>query len=253
MEKLSTENSENKSEDKIAVINKIIKFSNVDGPGNRIAIFFQGCNIDCAYCHNPETIAIGSNEFTKNYSVISLLAEVEKVKYFIKGITISGGECSLQHQFISDFFKNVKLKYPNLTCFIDTNGALDLSKDIFKDFVKYTDYFMLDIKAWKNDDHIKLTGINNENILNNLIFLKSLDKLFEVRTVVVPIFLDNETTIKKVSEIISDTKINYKLIKYRSLGVRETKLIGIKSPTSQYMESLKKLSLHLGVKNIIII
>ena len=38
-----------------AVINRIIPFSSVDGPGNRTAIFLQGCNINCKYCHNPET------------------------------------------------------------------------------------------------------------------------------------------------------------------------------------------------------
>ena len=41
----------------IAKINKIIPFSAVDGPGNRSAIFLQGCNFNCQYCHNPETIA----------------------------------------------------------------------------------------------------------------------------------------------------------------------------------------------------
>ena len=41
---------------KKAKINKIIKFSSVDGPGNRMSIFFQGCNYNCLYCHNPETI-----------------------------------------------------------------------------------------------------------------------------------------------------------------------------------------------------
>ncbi len=38
-----------------AVVNRIIPFSSVDGPGNRTAVFLQGCNIDCRYCHNPET------------------------------------------------------------------------------------------------------------------------------------------------------------------------------------------------------
>ena len=38
-----------------APVNKIIPFSSVDGPGNRTAVFFQGCNWDCCYCHNPET------------------------------------------------------------------------------------------------------------------------------------------------------------------------------------------------------
>jgi pyruvate-formate lyase-activating enzyme len=38
-----------------APVNKIIPFSSVDGPGNRTAVFLQGCNFDCKYCHNPET------------------------------------------------------------------------------------------------------------------------------------------------------------------------------------------------------
>ena len=45
----------------VGYINKIIPFSSVDGPGNRTAIFLQGCNFDCIYCHNPETINICSN------------------------------------------------------------------------------------------------------------------------------------------------------------------------------------------------
>lgn len=39
-----------------APVNKIIPFSAVDGFGNRTAIFLQGCNQNCRYCHNPETI-----------------------------------------------------------------------------------------------------------------------------------------------------------------------------------------------------
>ena len=40
---------------KTAPVNKIIPFSNVDGPGNRTAVFFQGCTFRCLFCHNPET------------------------------------------------------------------------------------------------------------------------------------------------------------------------------------------------------
>lgn len=39
----------------MALVNKIIPLSVVDGPGARTAIFLQGCNIACLYCHNPET------------------------------------------------------------------------------------------------------------------------------------------------------------------------------------------------------
>ena len=39
-----------------APVNKIMPFSAVDGFGNRTAVFLQGCNQNCLYCHNPETI-----------------------------------------------------------------------------------------------------------------------------------------------------------------------------------------------------
>lgn len=38
------------------VVNKILTYSIVDGPGNRLVVFLQGCNFDCAACHNPYTI-----------------------------------------------------------------------------------------------------------------------------------------------------------------------------------------------------
>ena len=44
-----------------APVNKIIPFSCVDGPGNRTAVFLQGCNQNCLYCHNPETINLCRN------------------------------------------------------------------------------------------------------------------------------------------------------------------------------------------------
>ena len=44
-----------------AVVNRIIPFSSVDGPGNRTAVFLQGCNINCKYCHNPETRGLCQN------------------------------------------------------------------------------------------------------------------------------------------------------------------------------------------------
>ncbi|MDJ0907245.1 MAG: YjjW family glycine radical enzyme activase [Woeseiaceae bacterium] len=39
-----------------ATVSKILTWSIVDGPGNRLVIFLQGCNFQCAACHNPHTI-----------------------------------------------------------------------------------------------------------------------------------------------------------------------------------------------------
>ncbi len=38
-----------------ATIFDIIRNSFVDGPGIRTTVFFKGCNLRCAWCHNPES------------------------------------------------------------------------------------------------------------------------------------------------------------------------------------------------------
>ncbi len=38
-----------------AFIFDIQRASTVDGPGFRTAVFFKGCNLRCAWCHNPES------------------------------------------------------------------------------------------------------------------------------------------------------------------------------------------------------
>lgn len=41
-----------------ARISSLQRFSVGDGPGIRSTVFFQGCNLRCPWCHNPETISL---------------------------------------------------------------------------------------------------------------------------------------------------------------------------------------------------
>ena len=53
----------------------------VDGPGVRFVVFFKGCPMRCAYCHNPDTWSMeGGTEMT----VDELLKEYETKKFSTK-------------------------------------------------------------------------------------------------------------------------------------------------------------------------
>ncbi len=41
----------------MGLVFNIQRFSTRDGPGIRTTVFLKGCNLNCAWCHNPEAIA----------------------------------------------------------------------------------------------------------------------------------------------------------------------------------------------------
>ncbi|HEH9405666.1 TPA: YjjW family glycine radical enzyme activase [Aeromonas bestiarum] len=43
---------------RIATVSRWLPFSCVDGPGNRLVLFLQGCNFRCPGCHNPHTMGL---------------------------------------------------------------------------------------------------------------------------------------------------------------------------------------------------
>lgn len=275
---------------KSAIVNKIIPFSSVDGKGNRTAIFLQGCNFNCAYCHNPETINVCSNcgvciehcstsaikmidndivydkskccecdECIKHcprnsspkvttMTVDDVIREVKKYSPFIEGITVSGGECTLNHEFITDLF--IEAKKMGLTCFIDSNGSNLFSE--MENLMSVTDYVMLDVKSYDSNVHKNVIGAENDNVIKNLNYLLENKKLYEVRTVIVPSLIDNENTVNKVSSIIGsiDPDVRYKIIKYRPFGVRQI-MDGYSSPDDDFMIFLRKIINENGCHNII--
>ncbi len=278
---------------KTAAVNKIIPFSNVDGPGNRTAIFFQGCNFNCLFCHNPETIhhcgscglcvkncpagalrlqngivhweesvcvqcdtclktcPHSASPKVRTVTVEDLLAQIRRTAPYISGITCSGGECTLEHEFLAELFREVKKL--GLTCLIDSNGSFDFAAD--PRILEVCDGVMLDVKAVDPIWSRELVAFPPETVLKNLDCLLQAGKLQEVRTVIFPDRdRENEQTVRYVAQRIGNRCL-YKLICYRPFGVREPyqKILGEDSTDRAYAETYAALARSLGAENTVII
>lgn len=70
-------------------LHAVLPRTRANGPGVRVAVWFQGCSLGCAGCFNPATHASGGRAQTPVGEIVDrIVAEADA----IEGVTISGGE-----------------------------------------------------------------------------------------------------------------------------------------------------------------
>ncbi len=129
--------------------------STVDGPGVRIVGWTSGCHWRCQYCHNPDTWDL------KNGTPVPLetaVAELKKYQHGLKimsgGLTISGGEPLMQDRFVVRLFSAAR--DIGIHTALDTNGSL--GGRLSSEELRLIDLFLLDLKAWDPERHLRLTS-----------------------------------------------------------------------------------------------
>lgn len=274
-----------------APVNRIIPFSTVDGPGSRTAVFLQGCNLSCGYCHNPETqnlcnncgacvprcpakalslrdgrvvwkkkkcvscdtcLAVCPNHASPKVRPMDareVMEEVEKNVPFIRGITVSGGECALYPDFLTELFTLSRRR--GLSCLLDSNGTVRFSA--FPRLMDVCDGVMLDVKSWSPDVFRALTGGDNAAVKDNLRFLSACGKLEEVRIVFAEGRIDAEDAIRGVSELLGPKTPGTRLvlISFRPFGVRGP-FSSLPSPDAARMQALRELAAAAGFERIVV-
>lgn len=302
-----------------APVNKILPYSMVDGPGSRAVVFLQGCNISCAYCHNPETqrlctgcglcvaqcpaqalsfvpgegcckpgravpekhcepkeagppdvtqeriaydisrcigcdrcIAVcphHSSPKIRYQSAEETFEEIKKSIPFIRGVTVSGGECTLYAEYLYELLSLCRQE--GLGCLLDSNGMLPFWEI---EALKLCDGVMLDMKSWQPEVYRRLTGADNDFVKKNLEYLAQERKLAEIRIVCLEGEVDADEVIEGAGRLLETgckETVLLKLIKFRRYGVRG-RLAQAASPTDEVMQGLYRKAEKFGFHRIIL-
>lgn len=217
----------------------------VDGPGIRYIVFMQGCPLRCLYCHNPETwdASVKKNLVTPSEIVNKVL---RYKSYFGKngGITFSGGEPLLQHDFLLETLKLCK-KHNINTC-LDTSGY----GENFEDILEYVDLVILDVKAVDGDDYTHITQRKIDHFKKFLDYCQKINKPLWLRQVIVPGINDTKESVLKLKEFAKSLKNVEKieLLPYHDMAIKKYNELGIdyvlkdvKPMDKQYCNELQKL------------
>lgn len=208
-----------------AKIHSIETFGTVDGPGIRFVTFFQGCHLQCKYCHNRDTWDINDGKYV---SVDELFENVLKYKTYITpngGFTASGGEPLLQPYFITSLFK--KLKTENIHTALDTSGMVEIT-DSIKEVLSLTDLVLLDIKHINPEKCRELVGFSNEKELAFAKYLSDNHIPIWIRQVIIPGVTDNKEDLLELKKFINSLKTVQKveLLPYHNLGKHKWEQLG---------------------------
>lgn len=250
------------------LLSRVVPFSQVDGPGNRMAIFLQRCNLRCIACHNPHTMgactgcfgcvsrcpsgalgAISGNERphyqearclhcdrcidgcrqhanpqSRWATVGELVASVRRAAPFLSGVTVSGGEATLQHEFVAAFFRALKAdsELSPLHTLVDSNGMA--KRSVWLGLLDGMDHAAIDLKAFDSALHVRLTGATNELVKESIALLAEQKKLLEVRVLVIADYNDTDAEAAAMGEFLARvaSRTPVRVIPFRREGVLPT-------------------------------
>ncbi|MCK4927301.1 MAG: anaerobic ribonucleoside-triphosphate reductase activating protein [Candidatus Aenigmarchaeota archaeon] len=175
-------------------------------------IFLPGCNFRCPFCHNHELISgwekLKDREVDSSH-VLRILSDNTK---WIDGLTVTGGEPTLQIGALVPFLK--KVKKIGLKVKLDTNGINPSALRTLVD-MKLVDHIAMDVKARiEAAAYSKASGVDIDigKIKESIKFIMSSGIDHEFRTTVVPGLVSESD----VADIAKDLKgcMLYALQKY---------------------------------------
>ena len=212
---------------------------------------------DCAQVCYPSALYICGKDYTVDELVARLLQDRRFYETSGGGVTISGGECLSQGDFVVEVVKRIKAE--GIHTALDTTGFASWST--VEKVLPYVDLFLYDLKHMDSAKHEAVVGVPNGPILENAKKLAEAGAKMQIRIPVIPLFNNDDDNIRKTAEFcmeLGDAVEVVQLLPYHNLGV--TKYLRISDepvaeatpPTDAFMQRLKGIMEDCGLKHVTI-
>lgn len=207
-------------------LHSIETFGAVDGPGIRTVFFLQGCPARCLYCHNPDSWTTEEKERISVERVVHIAKR--GMPYYGKdgGVTFSGGEPLMQGEFLVEAMD--ALAQEGIASVIDTSGTY--VDGFTQAAIEKSQMLLLDIKHSDDAMFKKITGMQQDNLLQVIDIANDLDKPLWIRQVIVPGINDTEENVAELKAFV-DLRVRnlYKieLLGYHNMAIEKWDKLGI--------------------------
>ncbi|HCE45262.1 MAG TPA: glycyl-radical enzyme activating protein [Lentisphaeria bacterium] len=192
---------------------------------NRVLCAACGCCVSA--CPNS-ALELKGNQM----DVWEVLEEVEKDRDFYVesggGMTISGGEPMMQYEFTAELLAQSKKR--GLHNCIETSGFAPMERYLkIRDDV---DIFLYDIKESDPKRHLKYTGVDNRQIMENLFEIDKMGSKSILRCPIIPGLNDRESHLEEIAKLAGKLKniVEINVMPYHPMGKAKSGRIGKKQP-----------------------
>ncbi|MFV0363928.1 MAG: glycyl-radical enzyme activating protein [Suipraeoptans sp.] len=232
----------------MSLITGVQKYSIHDGDGIRTTVFFKGCHLNCAWCHNPETksfkpqlmcdkekcISCGSCKQACNKEVCSGCGNC--VDACILNLREIAGEEICVDDLIKEVMKD-EMFYEESGGGVTLSGGEAMAADIdyleavvkglyrrginiaidtcgyaprnnYERIMKYIDTFLYDIKIMDDELHKQYIGTSNRLIKENLEFLSANNANIYIRIPIIGTVNDTTESMQSIILYLKEKRIS---------------------------------------------
>lgn len=224
---------------------------------NNIHRYFKNICVRCGKCADicyAGAMAVSGRKMTIDEVMGEILQDKSYYQTSRGGVTLTGGEVLCQLEFASELTE--RCHQAGISVGIETN--LNFPWKTIQPLIRKLDLVMCDMKLFDSKLHKHWTGVENQQILENIRQIDASGIPYIVRTPLIPGATDSDENIRAIAAFLaglkSEKRMYYELLNFNPLGDSKYDSLGLKNPFKEAkplspsrLEALKGIASQEGI------